>query len=72
MTKKTNTDGEIKVKKAKDFDFTVPVNVEETDEIGELVLALSNLPYSDMKQIYKAARALKKATYLVETVRDCQ
>ena len=72
MTKKTNNDGEIKVKKAKDFDFNVPVRVEEVDEIGDLVLTLSELPYSDMKQIYKAAKALKRATTLVEAVRDCQ
>lgn len=73
MTKKTeNEETEIKVKKAKDFDFRVPVRAEEVDEIGELVLALSELPYSDMKQIYKAAKALKRATTLVEAVRDCQ
>lgn len=73
MTKKTeNEETEIKVKKAKDFDFNVPVRVEEVDEIGELVLTLSELPYSDMKQIYKAAKALKRATTLVEAVRDCQ
>lgn len=73
MTKKTeNEETEIKVKKAKDFDFSVPVSVEETDEIGDLVLTLSELPYSDMKQIYRAAKALKRATTLVEAVRDCQ
>lgn len=72
MSKKTEKEGEIKVKKAKDFDFSVPVTVEEPDEIGDLVLELSNLPYSDMKQIYKAAKALKRATTLVEAVRDCQ
>lgn len=73
MTKKTeNEETEIKVKKAKDFDFSVPVRAEEVDEIGELVLTLSELPYSDMKQIYKAAKALKRATTLVEAVRDCQ
>ena len=70
--KPENEEKEIKVKKAKDFDFSVPVSIEETDEIGELVLALSELPYSDMKQIYKAAKALKRATTLVEAVRDCQ
>lgn len=72
MGKKTEKEGEIKVKKAKDFDFSVPVTVEESDEIGDLVLALSNLPYSDMKQVYKAAKALKRATTIVEAVRDCQ
>ena len=69
---KKKTENEIKVKKSKDFDFSVPVRAEETDEIGDLVLALSELPYSDMKQIYKAAKALKRATTLVEAVRDCQ
>lgn len=73
MKKKTeNEETEIKVKKVKDFDFNVPVRAEEVDEIGELVLALSELPYSDMKQIYRAAKALKRATTLVEAVRDCQ
>ena len=72
MSKKAEKEGEIKVKKAKDFDFSVPVTVEESDEIGDLVLALSNLPYSDMKQVYKAAKALKRATYIVDTLRDNQ
>ena len=70
MGKKTEKEGEIKVKKAKDFDFSVPVTIEESDEIGDLVLALSNLPYSDMKQVYRAAKALKRATYIVDTLRD--
>ena len=61
---------EIKVKKAKDFDFSVPVSVEETDEIGDLVLKLSEYTPTDMKRIYKAAKTLNKATFLVEVLRD--
>ena len=68
--KPENEEKEIKVKKAKDFDFSVPVSVEETDEIGDLVLKLSEYTPTDMKRIYKAAKTLNKATFLVEVLRD--
>lgn len=62
----------IKVKKTsvKDFDYSVPVRIEPTDEVGDLVYELASLSPALLKRVYKTARQFQKANLNLERVRD--
>lgn len=63
---------EIKVKKTsvKDFDYSVPVRIEPTDEVGDLIYELSELSPAQLKQVYKTARQFQKANQRLERIRE--
>lgn len=62
----------VKVKKTsvKDFDFSVPVRIEPTDEVGDLIYELSELSPAQLKRVYKTARQFQKANYQLEQIRE--
>lgn len=62
---------DIKVKKTsvKDFDYSVPVRIEPTDEVGDLIYELSELSPAQLKRVYRTARSFQKANRRLERVR---
>lgn len=60
---------EIKVKKAKDMDFSVPVHVEEQDEIGDLIYKLTELTPKQLRQVYRTAKVFNKANRMTDQLR---
>lgn len=69
MSKKKK-ETEIKVKKVKDMDFSVPVHVEERDEVGDLIYELSELDPRTLRQIYRTARAFQRANRMTNKIRE--
>lgn len=61
---------EIKVKKAKDMDFSVPVHVEEKDEVGDLIYELSELDPKTLRQVYRTAKAYQRANRMTNKLRE--
>lgn len=61
---------EIKVKKAKDMDFSVPVHIEEKDEVGDLIHKLSELDPRTLRQVYRTARAFQRANRMTNKLRE--
>lgn len=63
---------EIKVKKTsvKDFDYSVPVRIEPTDEVGDLIYELSELSPAQLRKVYKTARQFQKANQRLERIRE--
>ena len=51
----------IKVKKVKDFDYTIPVHKEKEPSQEDIVLALRRLSDEDYKTTIKQAKAYRKA-----------
>lgn len=61
---------EIPVKKSRDFDFSVPVRVIRNDAMEDLVIKMSELAPRDLKDAYRAAKSLRNATQIIETLRE--
>lgn len=67
---KKKTETEVKVKKVKDMDFSVPVHVEEKDEVGDLIYELSELDPKTLRQIYRTAKAFQRVNRMTNKIRE--